>query len=106
MITKKDIVICIIVGLICIACLVSSFIFSDIGKTVTVTVDNKVVYKASLYTNNEIQLKHGTVIIKNGYVYMDKADCDNQICVNTGKINKSGQQIVCLPNKILIEVSE
>ncbi len=106
MITKKDIIICIIVGLICVGCIVGSFVFSGGGSTVTVSVNSEIVYKASLYKNNEITLKNGTVIIENGYVYMRAAACDNQICVNTGKINKVGQQIVCLPNKILIEVSQ
>jgi hypothetical protein len=33
-----------------------------------------------------------------------RADCPRQICVRAGAIRRSGQQIVCAPNHILIEL--
>ena len=35
---------------------------------------------------------------------MDHADCPDKICVKTGKIKNKGEQIVCLPNKLVVKV--
>jgi hypothetical protein len=35
---------------------------------------------------------------------MDYSDCKNQVCVNTGKISKAGETIVCLPNYVIVEI--
>lgn len=44
------------------------------------------------------------VEIADGKVFMKSASCPNQICVHTGKIFKSGQSVVCLPNKVTVTV--
>jgi len=33
-----------------------------------------------------------------------EADCETQVCVETKIANKNGQMVVCLPNKIVIQV--
>ena len=38
-------------------------------------------------------------------LYMSDATCKNKICVNTGKISKKGESIVCLPNKTIVEIN-
>ena len=43
--------------------------------------------------------------IKDGKVTMEKADCPDQICHKHKAIEKSGETIVCLPHKVVIEVS-
>ena len=35
---------------------------------------------------------------------MKYSDCKNQICVNTGKISRAGEIIVCLPNYVIVEI--
>lgn len=45
-----------------------------------------------------------TVKIKGGEVFMEHADCPDKICVKTGKIKNKGEQIVCLPNKLVVKV--
>lgn len=44
------------------------------------------------------------VVIAQGAVSIDKADCKNQICVETGAINHVGDTIVCLPHQIVVQV--
>ena len=44
------------------------------------------------------------MIIKDGEVYMQEADCPNQICVHHAPISHRGETIVCLPNRIIIEI--
>ena len=42
--------------------------------------------------------------IKGTKIRVTESDCPGQICVNIGWIQYSGQTIVCVPNKILIEM--
>ncbi|MBQ1517467.1 MAG: NusG domain II-containing protein [Clostridia bacterium] len=42
-------------------------------------------------------------IEKNG-VTIARSDCADKICVNTGKITKPGQTIVCLPARVSVEL--
>ena len=35
---------------------------------------------------------------------MEQADCGDHTCVNTGSISRAGQSIVCLPNKLVLQI--
>ena len=51
-----------------------------------------------------IQTKLNALQLRLVYSQMAYSDCKNQICVNDGQINKTNQSIVCLPNKVLVEI--
>lgn len=42
--------------------------------------------------------------VKDGRVRVREADCPNQDCVRQGWIDSAGQQIVCLPHKLTVDV--
>ena len=42
--------------------------------------------------------------IKDGRVHVEEADCPNQDCVHQGWIDAVGQQIVCLPHKLTVDI--
>lgn len=44
------------------------------------------------------------VQIKDGNVAMVSSSCKNRLCVNTGKITRTSQAIVCLPNRVMVEI--
>lgn len=48
---------------------------------------------------------HNKMMIENGSVRMLEADCPDQVCVHTAPISKPGQTIVCLPNRVVIEIT-
>lgn len=52
------------------------------------------------------QLGHITVKIENGVVSVVDADCRDQICVHTKPIDTGGEMIVCLPNKMYVEIKK
>ena len=79
--------------------------FSKQGSRVVVKQDNKIVYNESININKTVDTPTNTVIIKDGIVYISNATCKNQVCVNTGKISKKGESIVCLPNKVVVEIN-
>lgn len=104
MIKKRDIIILLLIVIFSIVCILGFYFSGRNANSVVITEDNAVTHRLSLYKNQTVELPHNTVRIQGGKVWVEMADCENQICVNTGKISVSGQQIICLPNKVLIEV--
>ncbi|MBR3299926.1 MAG: NusG domain II-containing protein [Clostridia bacterium] len=97
----------ILIGALLLLSVAAFFIVNAIkqnGKKVVVKQNNSVVYEGKLSDDFEVTLKHNTVKIKDGKVFMKHADCKNQICVRSGEISKSGETVVCLPNKVIIEI--
>ena len=70
--------------------------------------DGKEVYKTSIKKDQIYQIpeENGTNVmqIKDGKVTMKEADCKDQICADHKAIEKSGETIVCLPHKVVIEI--
>ena len=44
------------------------------------------------------------VTIEDGFVFMEEANCPDQICVKHKPLNQTADPIVCLPNKLVVEV--
>ena len=101
---KLDIIVISVIFTFAAALAIFFFVFSKNGKTVVVKQDKKVVAEYPLNVDREVKLKGNTFIIKDKNVFMSHADCKNQICVKTGKISKRGECIVCLPNKVILEI--
>lgn len=70
--------------------------------------EGKLLEHLSLDKDREIVLLEGkmTLEIKDERVRVKKSDCPRQICVSRGWIKRPGQVIVCVPNKILIEIKK
>ena len=97
----------IIIGAICVfaaALFIGLLLLKSDGKTLIVKGNNSVIAEYPLDTDRHVELSGNTFVRKSGTVYMSSADCKNQICVKTGKISKRGECIVCLPNRIILEI--
>lgn len=44
------------------------------------------------------------VTIRDGMVFMEEASCPDQICVHHAPTNRTADPIVCLPNRLVVEV--
>ena len=44
------------------------------------------------------------IVISNGAAAMKEADCPGGDCMRQRAVSRSGQQIVCLPNRILVSI--
>lgn len=77
----------------------------DNRQNVLVTVDGKSYGVYTITEDQTIQINDtNRLIIKNGEVYMDWADCPDQICVNHHAVSKDGESIICLPNKVVVAI--
>ena len=81
------------------------------GKTVVVSVDGVVKYTFPL--DEDIVLKiegyeGGTnyLVIKDGEACLTEASCPDLLCVHMGKISSQGQSIICLPNRVVVEIRD
>lgn len=45
-----------------------------------------------------------TIKLERDGVTVIESQCHNKICVNTGKIDKAGEVVVCLPAKVTVEL--
>jgi hypothetical protein len=81
---------------------------SDGAPRVRIIAQGELAGIYPLDSDNEIEIERdghrNVVVIKDNTVHMDYSDCKNQVCVNTGKISKAGETIVCLPNYVIVEI--
>ena len=76
----------------------------DVGN-ITVTMNGQLVGTYSLKQDQEIPIgETNYLVIEDGQAVMIEADCLDQLCVNHKSISKIGETIVCLPNKLIVEV--
>ena len=47
---------------------------------------------------------YNVVTIEDGFVFMEEANCPDQICVKHKPLNQTADPIVCLPNSLVVEV--
>lgn len=105
---KADIILFIILISFGIASSVWLGMTSRSGDKATVTVDGKTYGVYSLSEDKTISVKQGNKLniikIKHGFVTMSEASCDNQVCVKHKAISKTGESIICLPNKVVVSI--
>lgn len=81
---------------------------TDINAFVLISIDGIEYKTLPLSDNVEFTITtntgNNTVIIKDGSVWISDADCLNQVCVDHSSISKKGEQIVCLPHKVVLEI--
>lgn len=111
--------------LILVFLLVAAFAFGFMmirkkeGRTVRVTVDGRLFGLYALDRDREVRICPGEdekqssespsweniLVIKDGQAQMIKADCPDLICVKHKPVSHVGESIVCLPHKVLVEVT-
>lgn len=104
---KKDIALAaMIVGIALLAFLVHELIGSEGAGKVIVKVNGELEGTYSLAEDQEIEINGGTnkLSIRNGQADMIEADCPDQLCVHQKPISLQNESIICLPNKVVVEI--
>ena len=99
----------ILVAVVLILFGISFFIYLNFGNKsagfVQVTVDGKLFGTYPIKKERDIVINDTNhLIISGGQVDMIEADCADQICVEHKTISKNKEAIVCLPNKVVVEI--
>lgn len=45
-----------------------------------------------------------SVVIEDGSVHVQEADCPDRVCVDTGAVKAAGAMIACVPNGVVVRV--
>lgn len=104
---KNDKILIILVIVIAAAAFLFYFINGrqDAGS-VTVKVDGVIQGIYDLSVNQQIEINDGSNVLKiiDGKADMIEADCPDKLCVNQKAISKNHENIICLPNKVIVEI--
>lgn len=107
-IKRNDIV---LIALLIVAALILSmvlFLNKTDGAKVTVKVNNELIGTYSL--NEDMTLKIGDnnsyniLVIKDNTAKITEATCPDKLCVNQKAISYDSESIICLPNKVVVEI--
>jgi hypothetical protein len=106
--SKKDILIILSLFLIFLLFFFVIKLNQKEGSRVKISHNGKEIYNISLENlkDSATYMVDGAKIVadKNG-VYVSDNDCPNKQCVKSGKISKTGESIVCVPKRIVIEIT-
>ncbi len=114
---KKEILLLLLIFL---AAIIGYFVIQKMQSTpggqVKVSVDGTEYGTYDLHTTGEkaqkIEIKNAdgivtnTLVIENGKADMISADCPDKLCVKQHAISSNGETIVCLPNKVVVEIED
>ena len=107
---KKDLILIAALLLIALAGLLAvKLLQSREGSRVLVQVNGEVIAEFSLDEDVEYSVDndfgHNVIVIRNGEVDMKEADCRDLVCVKHAPVKYNHEAIICLPHKLVVEVS-
>ncbi len=81
---------------------------SQAGAVAVIYVDGVEVHRLPLSVDGRWRLEtaqgYNEIVVENGTVLVEEADCRDGICVNHAPVSLEKESIVCLPHKMVIEV--
>ena len=99
--------ICLIAGL-CVIAITLFLVFSpqkESGASVTVYADGEVYGVYDLQTDRTVDVDgRCKIVIRDGTVSVTEATCHNQTCVHHVPVSDAGESIICLPNRVIVQV--
>lgn len=86
---------------------------ADKGQKIAyVYSDNRLVGEYTLTDDYETEFKvevdsgFNTIHIEDGKIWIHEATCPDKICLHQGKISNDGEIIVCLPNRLMVQIKD
>ncbi|MBP5309922.1 MAG: NusG domain II-containing protein [Lachnospiraceae bacterium] len=78
------------------------------GDYVLITLNNSEYARIPLNKDTVLSIDSdkgkNTVVVSDKEVYVESADCPDQICVDHAHIMYEGETIVCLPHRLIIKI--
>lgn len=108
---KGDMLLLLIILIAGISYLGLNFLYKDTGeKTAVISVDGQEYEKIDMNRLNDEKLVHIDlaegryidIVINTEGAYVSDVICPDKICLKTGVIDRVGESIVCLPNRVQV----
>ena len=101
-----------IIGIVLLVLLMLIFLpdlFSKAGETAVISVDGVVVATVDLAAAEDgdfriDELPDVVFTVKEGKIAITSVDCPDKLCVRTGYISNGDESIICLPNRIIVQI--
>lgn len=105
---KNDIILIAALVILALVAGVALLLFKSEGDTVSVSVDGKVIAEYPLFEDLEVEIEsdggYNILVIAGGEARVERASCPDGICSAHRAISRDGESIICLPNKVVVEV--
>lgn len=109
---RNDFILAAVILIIAAAGLLLISLTKEEGNTLVVKIDGAETASYSLAEDTRFEIRTGknseninVVVIENGKAYVSEADCPDGICKDYRPISYVGETIVCLPHKLVLEVT-
>lgn len=109
---KKDLILVIVIlAISAVGFFINYTIHKQPAAIVEVSVDGRVTATYPLDEDLDIILQgagSGTnhLIIENSTARISEATCPDKVCIHQGIIDENGQMLVCLPNRLIVTITE
>ena len=101
---KGDFVVIAVVVFVAIG--IWAFFFGEEAATrVDIFCDGKLAYTSSVAIPFETEVAGCNVSLSDGKVRVVSSTCPDKVCVRTGEISKTGEIIVCVPNRVSVKMT-
>lgn len=80
----------------------------DEGAYAVVTQHGNEIARYPLSENISVTIgdeAYNILTISDGTAFVSDANCGDHTCIHTGAISREGQQIICLPHELIIEIT-
>lgn len=104
----------IFIGVLAAICVIVFIVFSVMhrsrGSIIVITRNGELYGTYNLSQNQTIEIENtdhevtNTLQIKDGVAKMIEADCPDKLCMHQKAISVSKENIICLPNRIVVTV--
>lgn len=109
---RNDLILAAVILIMAAAGLLLINLTKEQGNRLVVKIDGTETSSYSLSENTSFEVRTGknneninVVVIENGKAYVSEADCPDGICKDYRPISYVGETIVCLPHKLVLEVT-
>ena len=106
---KGDIILVLVILLVAGSAFgIYTFLSGHDGGAVVIYVDGEEEGRYRLDKDRTVEINGGTntLRIDDGSARMETARCPDQICVRHKAISRNGENIICLPYKIVVSIEE
>ncbi|MCM1381521.1 MAG: NusG domain II-containing protein [Muribaculaceae bacterium] len=83
------------------------FLLADSGGSALISRGGVVIAELPLNVPGEFvfpQVPDMVFTVADGSISVSESDCGDRTCVRTGKISHRGETIICVPNRIIVEI--
>ena len=108
LIKAKDFILLLGLLICAVAVLCIVIFFKKEGNGIVVQQNGKIIMELSLEDTGTYVIEDGDyynkLVIKDGVVYVEDANCRDLVCVHHSSISKVNETITCLPHKLIVYV--